>query len=268
MKYKLLLLDIDGTLRPEGCERIPRENADAVNAVQRLGVKIAIATGRGRTGVGKGLLRSVRPDYWVCAGGAQLLDGKGNELALHRLTNEEMYALVDFFENYELPLRFTFHDANYAYIGYEEFIARDRAKNLHNHILDGEDQDHHLVEMPFGAFGFLPPERAAQFQQKYGYLGLRFLYSYPGSDGCDICQTGVDKGHGLCELAGLAGLTPEECVAMGDGDNDVPMLAAAGLGIAMENGSEAAKAAADRTGPDAAPHGVADLCRSLWPEAF
>ena len=55
---------------------------------------------------------------------------------------------------------------------------------------------------------------------------------------------------------------------MGDGDNDVPMLAAAGLGIAMENGSEAAKAAADRTGPDAAPHGVADLCRSLWPEAF
>ena len=135
MKYKLLLLDIDGTLRPEGCERIPRENADAVNAVQRLGVKIAIATGRGRTGVGKGLLRSVRPDYWVCAGGAQLLDGKGNELALHRLTNEEMYALVDFFEDYELPLRFTFHDANYAYIGYEEFIARDRAKNLHNHIL-------------------------------------------------------------------------------------------------------------------------------------
>ena len=29
-----------------------------------------------------------------------------------------------------------------------------------------------------------------------------------------------------------------------------------------------AKAAADRTGPDAEPHGVADLCRELWPEAF
>ena len=137
MKYKLLLLDIDGTLRPDSCERIPRENADAVNAVQRLGVKIAIATGRGRTGVGKGLLRSVRPDYWVCAGGAQLVDGKGNDIALHRLTNEEMYALVDFFEDYELPLRFTFHDANYAYIGYEEFAAREKAKNLHNNIVDG-----------------------------------------------------------------------------------------------------------------------------------
>lgn len=268
MKYKLLLLDIDGTLRPDGCERIPRENADAVNAVQRAGVKIAIATGRGRTGVGKGLLRSVKPDYWVCAGGAQLLDGKGNELALHRLTNEEMYALVDFFEDYELPLRFTFHDANYAYLGYETFMEREKAKNLHNNIVDGEDQDHHLVEMPFGAFGFAPRERAEQFQQKYGYLGLQFLYSYPGSNGCDIAQTGVDKGRGLCELAQLAGLTPADCVAVGDGDNDVSMLQAAGLGISMANGSAAAKAAANCVGPDAAPFGVAELCRSLWPEAF
>ena len=70
MKYKLLLLDIDGTLRPGSCEQIPKENAAAVRAVQKAGVKIAIATGRGRTGVGKGLLRDLKPDYWVCAGGA------------------------------------------------------------------------------------------------------------------------------------------------------------------------------------------------------
>ena len=265
MKYKLLLLDIDGTLRPGSCEQIPKENAAAV---QKASVKIAIATGRGRTGVGKGLLRDVKPDYWVCAGGAQLVDAKGNDLALHRLTPEEMYALVDFFEDYELPLRFTFHDANYAYIDFEEFDRREKAKNLYNNIVDGEDQDHHLVEMPFGCFGFLSQEKAAQFQQKYGYLGLQFLYSYPGSDGCDILQKGANKGTGLCELAKLAGLTPEECVAMGDGDNDTAMLAAAGLGIAMANGSANAKAAADRTGPDAEPHGVADLCRELWPEAF
>ena len=72
----------------------------------------------------------------------------------------------------------------------------------------------------------------------------------------------------LCELAGLVGLDPADCVAVGDGDNDVAMLRAAGLGIAMANGSEAAKAAADRIGPDATPFGVAELCRSLWPEAF
>ena len=151
MKYKLLLLDIDGTLRPDSCERVPKENAEAVCTVQKAGVKIAIATGRGRIGVGKGLLRSIRPDYWVCAGGAQLVDYKG---------------------------------------------------------------------------------------------------------------------AGLRELAKLAGIDPADCVAVGDGDNDVAMLKAAGLGIAMGSGSAAAKAAADRIGPDAEPHGIAELCRALWPEAF
>ena len=134
MKYKLLLLDIDGTLRPGSCEQIPRENAAAVRAVQKAGVKIANATGRGRTGVGKGLLRDLKPDYWVCAGGAQLVDAKGSDLALHRLTPEEMYALVDFFEDYELPLRFTFHDANYAYLDFAEFDRREKAKNLEQTI--------------------------------------------------------------------------------------------------------------------------------------
>ena len=195
MKYKLLLLDIDGTLRPGSCERVPKENAEAVCAVQKAGVKIAIATGRGRIGVGKGLLRSIRPDYWVCAGGAQLVDYKGCDLALHRLTSEEMYALVDFFEDHELPLRFTFHDANYAYLGYEEFARREREKNLALNIVDGEDQDQHLQEMPFGAFGFLSQEMADRFQEKYGYLGLKFLFSYPGGDGCDILQQGIDKGN-------------------------------------------------------------------------
>ena len=265
MKYKLLLLDIDGTLRPGSCERVPKENAEAVCAVQKAGVKIAIATGRGRIGVGKGLLRSIRPDYWVCAGGAQLVDYKGADLALHRLTTEEMYALVDFFEDYDLPLRFTYHDANYAYLGYEEFARREREKNLALNIVDGEDQDKHLEEMPFGAFGFLSQEMADRFQEKYGYLGLNFLFSYPGSDGCDILQQGVDKGAGLRELAKLAGIDPADCVAVGDGDNDVAMLKAAGLGIAMGSGSAAAKAAADRIGPDAEPHGIAELCRAPPP---
>ena len=77
-----------------------------------------------------------------------------------------------------------------------------------------------------------------------------------------------DKLPNEAELAKLAGIDPADCVAVGDGDNDVAMLKAAGLGIAMGSGSAAAKAAADRIGPDAEPHGIAELCRALWPEAF
>ena len=64
MKYKLLLLDIDGTLRPGSCERVPKENAEAVCAVQKAGVKIAIATGCAASGPTTGSARAVR-SWWT-----------------------------------------------------------------------------------------------------------------------------------------------------------------------------------------------------------
>lgn len=254
---KLLLLDVDGTLRPDGCSVIPAENVRAVRAVQKLGVKVAIATGRGRANVPKELLAGIRPDYWLCAGGGQIQDAAGEELASVRMSAEQMYALVDFFEDYEYPLRFIYSDASYAYVNYAEFARRERLLNLHNHILDGEDQDRHLRDMPYTAFGFLPAKAAARFQERYGYLGLRFLYS--SVDGCDILPPGVDKGSGMRQLLAAIGLTTADCVAVGDGDNDVEMLRDAGLGVSMAGGNANALAAADRTTP-----GVAALCRELW----
>ena len=70
MTCKLLLLDIDGTLRPDGCSTIPAENVAAIKAVQKLGVKVAIATGRSRAGVSPEMLAGLRPDAWICAGAA------------------------------------------------------------------------------------------------------------------------------------------------------------------------------------------------------
>ena len=45
MPATLLVLDIDGTLRPHGEPRVPKENVDALRTVQKAGVKLVIATG-------------------------------------------------------------------------------------------------------------------------------------------------------------------------------------------------------------------------------
>ena len=269
MKYKLLLLDIDGTLRPGSCERVPKENAEAVCAVQKAGVKIAIATGRGRIGVGKGLLRSIRPDYWVCAGGAQLVDYKGADLALHRLTTEEMYALVDFCEDYNYPLQFNFRDACYAYCEYE-YLHRgyQQMNSIGLDCMDGEDQDRHLIDMPHAAFAVLPSDALEEFNKKYGHLDLHWMQvGAQNADGLcyyDIVRGGMDKGVGLADLCEKMGLTLADAVAAGDSANDVAMLKAAGLGCCMANGTPDAKAAADRIIGDVREDGLADLIDELW----
>ena len=72
MPATLLVLDIDGTLRPHGEPRVPKENVDALRTVQKAGVKLVIATGRCRAELPAKMLRGIRPDYWICAAGAQL----------------------------------------------------------------------------------------------------------------------------------------------------------------------------------------------------
>lgn len=47
----------------------------------------------------------------------------------------------------------------------------------------------------------------------------------------DICD-GAEKRRTLLEVASLMGIAPAQCIAMGDGANDLPMMAAAGLSVA------------------------------------
>ena len=57
----------------------------------------------------------------------------------------------------------------------------------------------------------------------------------------------------MAAVASRYGIMPEQVMAFGDGNNDVSMLAWAGLGIAMDNGRPAAKAAAKRVSPPGKP---------------
>ena len=77
MSYRFIVLDIDGTLRPHKATCVPRGTARAITAVQKTGVKVAIATGRGRTSVPKELLNGIRPDYWLCSAGANAQQATG-----------------------------------------------------------------------------------------------------------------------------------------------------------------------------------------------
>ena len=176
MQYKLLVSDFDNTLVPFGEPKPRPAVVKAVKKLQAAGVKFALSTGRAYPCVHREQLGGIRPDYIVTCNGACVTDAKGTVVAEHPLTNEEMYALVDFCEDYNYPLQFNFRDACYVYCEYEA-LRNNYAKMGSSGLtcVDGEDQDRHLIDMPHAAFAAVPPEHVADFMKKYGHLNLNWM---------------------------------------------------------------------------------------------
>ena len=269
MQYQLLASDFDNTLVPFGEPKPRPAVVKAVKKLQAAGSKFVLSTGRGYCVVHKEQLGGIRFDYAITCNGACVVDKNGTIVAEHPLTNEEMYALVDFCEDYNYPLQFNYRDAYYAYCEYDALKGfYDAMPKSGLTCLDGEDQDRHLIDMPHAAFVVMPPQELAHFNEKFGHLNLHFMQvGGVGKDGwcCyDVVRGGMDKGVGLADLCEKIGLTLADAVAAGDSANDVGMLKAAGLGCCMSNGTPDAKAAADRVIGDVREDGLAALIEELW----
>ena len=76
---------------------------------------------------------------------------------------------------------------------------------------------------------------------------------------CEIAPAGVTKWSGIKLLAHDWGIADEEICAVGDDVNDIPMIRAAGLGVAMGNAQDEVKAAADRICPGHDDDGLAEV---------
>ena len=269
MQYQLLASDFDNTLVPFGEPKPRPAVVKAVKKLQAAGGRFVLSTGRGYCVVHKEQLGGIRFDYAITCNGACVVDKNGTIVAEHPLTNEEMYALVDFCEDYNYPLQFNYRDAYYAYCEYDALKGfYDAMPKSGLTCLDGEDQDRHLIDMPHAAFVVMPPQELAHFNEKFGHLNLYFMQvGGVGKDGwcCyDVVRGGMDKGVGLADLCEKIGLTLADAVAAGDSANDVGMLKAAGLGCCMSNGTPDAKAAADRVIGDVREDGLAALIEELW----
>ena len=108
-----------------------------------------------------------------------------------------------------------------------------------------------LIDTPEGADRAQAALRAA-FPRGASFLKSKSHY-------LEIAPEGVDKGRSLERLYTHFGLSRDEVMAFGDGQNDVTMLEAAGTGVAMKNSCPEALAAADFIAPSNVEDGVAQV---------
>lgn len=246
MGYKMVFSDMDGTLLWKGI-RLSVENSAAIRKAVDKGVEFVICTGRGVFGVEKYLeeLDLIgKKGYVICQNGAAVYDLRDMSLAIK---NSFSPALVNPVTQFARSLG-----------GVEIFYYDDRAFMCELMTEEVEEycwvmkasprilKDTMEYEGEFTKCLFSGPREKLEQVKQYAkdLLGDRVNLFYSSETYLEFVINGVDKGSALEATAKAAGVDLKDTIAIGDSDNDLPMIRKAGLGVAMKNGEEHVKAAA------------------------
>lgn len=206
-----IVFDLDGTLAPIGMP-VPPEFADGLRRLEQRGHHVAISSGKPLAYL-CGMLRQVglnRPALVGENGAAMQLGIDLPPLVRRVLPYPEgaREALVRL--RRELDLRF---DGQMWY----------------------QPNEHMLTCFPHEQSLFEPIEAVI----RHSGAAESGLVVYRHCDCFDIIPEGIDKGAALSELCAMLGTDPEDTIAIGDHDNDLPMFLRAGISIGVGPSSPA-----------------------------
>lgn len=254
MAVKIILLDLDGTLLTSD-KQISPANRAALERSAAEGIHIVPSTGRFYDGMPAVVRELPFVRYVVTVNGAQVYDA-AEKTVLHR-TEIQPAAAEGVFDRLDtLPVIYDcFMDgwgymdaANYARI--DEFIADPRVnrmvKELRRPVEDfrafirRENRPLQKIQMFFKDMD-RRREELSRLARDFPDMAV----SSSISNNIEINDKKATKGEALHFLCRHLGIGIEETMSFGDGSNDLSMIRAAGIGVAMANAEEPLKAAAD-----------------------
>ncbi|MBO5698410.1 MAG: HAD family phosphatase [Bacteroidaceae bacterium] len=266
MKYKLLVLDLDGTLTNSKKEVSP-ENLEALIEAQKQGVRVVLASGRPTRGIAPiaDLLKlDVYGGYVLSFNGGQIMNWQTKQMDCgggHVLPNEVIPVLYEASKqegvnilSYDNECIVT-EEVDNQYVAHEAFLNKMAVRECEN-FLNETPRPLPKCLMVGDADLLVGVEKKLAERFK----GIISVYrSEPFF--LELVPLGIDKAESLKKLLNHLGMTTEDMVAMGDGFNDLSMIKLAGLGVAMANAQEAVKAEADLVTLSNDEHGVARVIR-------
>lgn len=249
MKYKLLVLDVDGTLLNNDKEISSRTLA-ALLKVQQMGVHIVLASGRPTYGilpVAKKLELGNYGGYILSYNGAQIIDARTGEVLFEKRINPEMLPYIE-----KKARKNGFSIFTYT----EDRIIADRSDDPYIRQ-EASLNNMKLIEEPeFSiAIDFSPCKCMLASDNEEALVGLEEHWRKRLNGVLDVFRSepyflevvpcSVDKANTLGILMEKLGVKPEEVMAIGDGVCDFSMIQMAGLGVAMGNAQDSVKVCAD-----------------------
>ena len=269
MNYQLIALDLDGTLL-DSRKQLPEKSARAIRKVCAAGKTVVFATGRAVPEMAEqiALLPEVR--YAIFASGTGLYDTREKKtFGLRGIPTEQVKKILAVARTKDLMPQFVTADRDVIQASHMEnleYYNMGVYRHMYEQAMTLVPDIYAFAEScrePFLKINLYHAEVEERIctRAQLESPDLELVYSEISSLECSA--RGVSKGSGLERLCGLLGIPPEACIAVGDADNDIPMLRSAGLGIAMGNAPEYVKTAADRIVSDLDHGGCADAIMML-----
>jgi len=260
VKYKLLVVDIDGTLL--GRERnISVEDREALAKVRQSGIMVSLSTGRAVKACRSIIDQLSLDGYHIFFDGA-LVSSLGEEVYAEPLDSGVVREAVEFAHLHNIDLEL--YSVTHYFVERETWSteARRRFFGIEPTIIDFTNlwEQERIIK---GGLATVTPQQVAKvrsFRLRFD-RSLRFSVArspaFPGVEFINVLAPGVSKGKALEALASHLGVSLSEVAAIGDGINDIPLLSLAGLAVAMDNAPDEVKAVAHHVTKDVGDSGVA-----------
>jgi len=247
MKYELLVTDFDDTLIRDN-RTIGPDVLDSIKLLIDRGGKFAICTGRMFRSIRKEALRAGLEGTIICYQGALISDLTSGETLHHtpmpvvnavkiaRILEEcGIYFQIYIDDTLTVAKRTEYTE---AYEKICDVTAKITGIPLSEYIIGTDKPVTKMIAMG-------DPEKMQKYITEFGGKYPEFLFNCSKPYFMEIIDKKASKGEALRWLCKYLGTDIAKCAAVGDSLNDLPMIEAAGLGIAVANAMPVLKEKAD-----------------------
>lgn len=259
MQYKVIVMDVDGTLFNRDKKICPKTKEKLI-AVQNMGVRLILASGRPTSGlmdIAKSLKMDKHHGLLVSYNGSKVVDAENQEVLFNEpLTVNEAKEVLKHLHNFP-RVRAMVDKDDYMYVEnvYDCFVNfNNKAFNVYEYESRGgkyklcEVDD--LAEFVNYELNKILTTGDPEYLKEH-YLAMKKPFEdklscmFTGPFYFEFTAKGIDKAKALDFVLSKMGYIKEELLAFGDGHNDISMIEYAGRGVAMANAVDDLKAIAD-----------------------